>query len=79
MWPGEIRFFNELLPAFFDEFYANMKPMYDFSHENVKFQQKKKHETLFRQIEKTITKDVHVTLLTTNIPIYFHCSFFPNR
>ena len=38
MWPGEDRFFNELLSAFFDEFYANMKPLYGFFHENVKFQ-----------------------------------------
>ena len=38
MWPGEDRFFNELLSAIFDKSYANIKPLYDFFHEIVKFQ-----------------------------------------
>ena len=55
-----------------------MKPLYDLLHEIVKFQEKKKIETLFPQIEKPITNDVILTLLNTNIPIFFHCSFFIN-
>ena len=55
-----------------------MKPLYDLLHEIVKFQEKKKIETLFPQIEKAITNDVTLNLPNTNIPIFFHCSFFIN-
>ena len=55
-----------------------MKPLYDLLHEIVKFQEKKKVETLFRQIEEPITNDVTLTLLNTNIAIFFYWSFCPN-
>ena len=55
-----------------------MKPLYDLIHENVKFRYIKKVQTLFRQNEKPITNDVTLTLLYTNIPIFFYCSFLLN-
>ena len=55
-----------------------MKPLYDLLHEIVKFQEKKKLETLFRQIEEPITNDVTLTLLNTNIAIIFYWSFCLN-
>ena len=55
-----------------------MKSLYDLFYENVKFQWKKKLETLFRQIGKPITNDVTLTLLNTNIPIFSFCSLFFN-
>ena len=55
-----------------------MKPLYDLFHENVKFQWKKKVETLFRQFGKPITSDVTLTLLNTIIPIFSFCSLFLN-
>ena len=55
-----------------------MKPLYDLIHEKVKFRYIEKVQTLFRQIEKPIKNDVTLTLLSTNIPIFFHCSFFLN-
>ena len=58
-------------------FMLKMKPLYGFFHQNVKVQYKKKLETLFRQTEKPITNDGTLTLLNTNVPIFFYCSFFP--
>ena len=55
-----------------------MKPLYDLFHEKIIFQWNKKLETLLRQIEKPITNDVTLTLLNTNTPIFFYCSFFLN-
>ena len=55
-----------------------MKTLYDLLDEIVKFQEKKKLETLFPQIENSIQNHVTLTSVKTNIPIVFYCSFFLN-
>ena len=49
-----------------------------YFHEIVKFRYIEKVQTLFRQIEKPIKNDVTLTLLNTNILIFFYCSVFLN-
>ena len=39
--PKKVHKVNELLPAFSEELYANMKPLYDLFHESLKFRWEK--------------------------------------
>ena len=50
-----------------------------YSMKMLNFSRRNNTKHCFDKLKKPITNDVHLTLLNTNIPIYFHCSFFPNR
>ena len=48
-----------------------MKPLYDLLIHNIKFKWNKKLETLFKQVQTSITEDVTLTLPNTNYPFFF--------
>ena len=77
--PERIVFSMNSFPQFLINFMLILSLFMIFSMKMLNFSRRENTKHCSDKLKKPITNDVHLTLLYTNIPIYFHCSFFPNR
>ena len=68
---GSMKFYSK----FFDKLRVNMKTLSDLLHDNNKFHWNDGLETLFQQIESSLTKDVTLTLPNTNLSFFITVDF----
>ena len=57
---------------FIDELHVKMQALYELLHDNIELYWNNELETLFQQIETSITKDVTPTLPITNYLFFFY-------